>query len=170
MSDLTPPRKGPSRIRATWAGERQFESGRPGGPTARIDSAGITGQSPVDTLLTALATCSAVDVLDILVKRRTPVARMAIDVTAERAAAVPARLVRVVLTFEIEGRDIDRASAERAIDLALGKYCSVRASLDPALPIAFTLTLNGEPGPLIKNLTNAVPRGAEPTPSAAPPG
>ena len=95
---------------------------------------------------------------------------MAIDVTAERAAAVPARLVRVVLTVEIEGRDIDRASAERAIDLALGKYCSVRASLDPALPIEFTLTLNGEPGPLIENHNSAAPLGAEPTPSAAPRG
>jgi putative redox protein len=170
MSEITPPRKGPSRIRATWVGERRFDTGRPGGPTARIDSAATTGQSPVDTLLTALATCSAVDVLDILAKRRTPVARLAIDVTAERAAAVPARLVRVVLTFEIEGPDIDRGSAERAIDLALGKYCSVRASLDPALPIEFTLTLNGEPGPLIENHNSAAPIGAEPTPSAAPRG
>ena len=44
------------------------------------------------------------------------------------------------------------------------------ASLDPALPMEFTLTLNGDPGPLIENHNSAAPLGAEPTPSAAPRG
>lgn len=152
MADETaPPRKGPSRIRATWVGNHRYDAGRPGGPTARIDSAGTTGQSPVDALLTALATCSAVDVEDILTKRRTPVQRMVVDVTAQRAPAVPARLVHVLLNFEIDGAAIDRGAAERAIDLALGKYCSVRASLDPATPVEFSLTLNGEGGARVES-------------------
>ena len=137
------PAKGPSRIRATWVGEHRFDSGRPGGPVARIDSSGVQGQSPVDSLLTAIATCTAVDVIDILAKRRTPAEFLSVDVTGERAAAVPARLVRLVLAFTIDGPDIDRGAAERAIDLAVTKYCSVRASLDPAIPVEFTLTLNG---------------------------
>jgi putative redox protein len=137
------PAKGPSRVRATWAGEHRFDSGRPGGPTARIDSSGVQGQSPVDALLTAIATCTSVDVVDILAKRRTPAEFLSVDVTGERAAAVPARLVRVVLAYTIDGPGIDRDAAERAIDLAVTKYCSVRASLDPAIPVEFTLTLNG---------------------------
>ena len=36
-----------------------------------------------------------------------------------------------------------RAHAERAIDLAVNKYCSVKDSLDPALPVVWTLELNG---------------------------
>ena len=110
---------------------------------ARIDSSGVQGQSPVDTLLTAIATCSAVDVIDILDKRRTPAEFLSVDVTGERAAAIPARIVRLTLAYTIDGPGIDRDSAERAIDLAINKYCSVRASLDPAIPIAHTLTLNG---------------------------
>jgi putative redox protein len=136
------PAKGPSRIHVTWAGEHRFDSGRPGGPAARIDSSGVQGQSPVDALLTAIATCTAVDVVDILAKRRTPAEFLSVDVTGERAAAVPARLVRLVLGFAIDGPGIDRDSAERAIDLAVNKYCSVRASLDPAISVEFTLTLN----------------------------
>jgi len=66
----------PSRVVATWAGDHQFDTGRPGGPTARIDSDTVTGQSPVDALLSALATCTAVDVVDILRKRRTPVSAL----------------------------------------------------------------------------------------------
>jgi putative redox protein len=84
-----------------------------------------------------------VDVVDILAKRRTPAEYLSVDVTGERAAAVPARLVRLLLAFTIDGAGIDRSAAERAIDLAVTKYCSVRASLDPAIPVEFTLTLNG---------------------------
>jgi putative redox protein len=146
MSTTAVPVKGPSRIRATWAGDHRFDAGRPGGPTARIDASGTEGQSPVDALLTALATCSAVDVVDILAKRRTPAERMSVDVTGERAAAAPARIVRLLVAYTIDGPGIDRPSAERAIDLALTKYCSVRTSLDPAIPIAYSLTLNGEEG------------------------
>jgi putative redox protein len=143
MPQTSVPAKGPSRIRATWAGDHRFDAGRPGGPTARIDASGKEGQSPVDALLTALATCTAVDVVDILAKRRTPAEYLSVDVTGERAAAVPARIVRLLVAYTIDGPGIDRQSAERAIDLALTKYCSVRASLDPTIPIDFTLTLNG---------------------------
>ena len=53
-----------------------FEAGRPNGPTARIDGEGVTGQSPPETLLSALATCVSYDVIDILAKQRTPLANV----------------------------------------------------------------------------------------------
>jgi putative redox protein len=40
--------------------------------------------------------------------------------------------------------EVDRLHAERAIDLSVTKYCSVRDSLDPNLPIEWKLVLNGE--------------------------
>jgi putative redox protein len=147
--------KPPVNLRITWAGEKRFDGGRPGRPTQRIDGDGTTAPSPVDTLINSFAACSAVDVVDILAKRRTPVASMYIDAHAERADAVPARVVSVRLDFHIDGEGIDRANAERAIELAVAKYCSVGASLDPAISVAFSLTLNGEAGavtPLPKTL------------------
>jgi putative redox protein len=33
--------------------------------------------------------------------------------------------------------------AERAIELAVTKYCSVRDSLDPNMPVTWSLELNG---------------------------
>ena len=62
---------------------------------------------------------------------------------AQRAAAVPARVTAIQLTYSITGKDIDRSHAERAIDLAVNKYCSVRDSLDPNMPIDWKLVLNG---------------------------
>ena len=69
---MTTPGKPVSMIRAVWQGEHRFDTGRVGQPTARIDGSAATGQSPTDALLSALAACSAIDVVDILEKRRTP--------------------------------------------------------------------------------------------------
>ena len=139
----TPPAspKPPSRVHVAWAGGERFDAGRPGGPTLRLDGTGETGQSPVDALLSALASCTAVDVVEILAKRRTPVSSLAVDAVGERANAVPARFTRITLHFRIAGAGIQRADAERAIELAVTKYCSVRSSLDPAMPVEWTVEL-----------------------------
>jgi putative redox protein len=133
-----------NHVRATWLGEHRFDAGRPGGVTHRIDASAKEGPSPVDTLLNALASCTSVDVVDILAKRRTPVESLTVDVHADRADAVPARLTHVRLEYAITGAGIDRVHAERAVQLAVEKYCSVRDSLDPAVPVEWAVTLNGE--------------------------
>src|SRR5262245_55752040 len=66
-------------VRATWAGEHRFDTGRPGGPVARFDGSAKTGQNPVDALVSALASCIAIDVVDILGKRRTPPESFVVD-------------------------------------------------------------------------------------------
>src|SRR4051812_49333062 len=79
----------PSRIHVEWVDGHRFEAGRPGGPTARIDGEGETGQSPPETLLSALSTCVAYDVIDILAKQRTPISSMEIDIVGERVDTIP---------------------------------------------------------------------------------
>jgi putative redox protein len=51
------------------------------------------------------------------------------------------------LHYRVTGAEIDRAHPERAIELSVTKYCSVRDSLDPNMPIEWRLTLNGEMAP-----------------------
>lgn len=138
-----PAGKPPARITARWDGEHRFEFGRAGGPTVRVDASAKTAPSPVDTLLGALATCTAVDVVDILAKRRTPVDSLEVDVVGTRRQGVPARLTHVLLAYRVTGADVERVHALRAIELAVTKYCSVRDSLDPNLPVEWTLELNG---------------------------
>jgi putative redox protein len=135
-------------IHLAWAGDRRFDSGRPGGPTIRLDGDGVTGQSPVDALMSALAACTAVDVVEILAKRRTPLTALTIDAIGARADGVPKRVISAELTYHLSGDGVDRAHAERAVDLAITKYCSVRETLDPALPIQFRVTVNGDAGEL----------------------
>ena len=138
--------KPPSRVRVAWAGDQRFDAGRPGGPTLRLDGRGETGQSPVDGLLSALAACTAIDVVEILAKRRTPADSVEVEVTGHRADAVPARVLRIELVFHVHGEGIEREPAERAVELSLTKYCSVRGTLDPEMPIEWTVVLRGERG------------------------
>lgn len=136
-----------NHIIARWVEGEAFDAGQAldGQPKVRIDGMRKSGPGPVDMLLSALATCSAIDVVSILAKRRTPLSSLDIDVRGERAQAVPAKLSSIAIIYRITGEGIDRESAEMAIDLALNKYCSVRDSLDPSIPIEWTLVLNEQP-------------------------
>ena len=139
-----PAGKPPAQVRVTWAGDRRFDAGRPDGPTVRLDGNAATGPTPVDALVGALAACVSVDVVDILAKRRTPATSLTVDATGERANATPARVVRAELRFRIAGEGIERVHAERAIELAVTKYCSVGSSLNPDIPVTWTLELEDE--------------------------
>lgn len=136
----------PDLIRATWIGDHRFDTGRAVGVQTRIDGSGETGQTPPDALLSALASCSGVDVVDILAKRRTPVTTLSIEVEGERRTEAPRRFQRLLLTFHIEGDGIERVHAERAVRLAFEKYCSVAASLAPDIVTDTIVVLNGSPG------------------------
>ena len=145
---MTKPAKvhAPNVVHAKWLGEQRFESGRPGGPTFRVDGTGAIAQSPVDALLSALASCVSIDVAEILAKRRTPASRLEITVTGNRVETAPRRLTAIRLDFAVDGDGIERSHAERAIDLGLNKYCSVRDSMASDILFTWSLTLNGEPG------------------------
>ena len=140
----------PSHIRVKWEGEHLFDTGKANGPTARFDGSGKTAQTPPDALLSALASCSGVDVVDYLAKRRTPVSALSVDVQAERREQHPRKFEKIRLRFEVDGAGIDRAHAERAVQLAFERYCSVAASLAPDIEISAVMVLNGEDGVTMK--------------------
>lgn len=116
-----------------------------------LDGAAKAGQSPVDALLSALAACSGIDVVDILQKRRTPVSRCEVEIRAERREEPPRRLTRLDVEYRVDGEGIDVTHAERAVALAFGKYCSVSASLSGDIVSYTTLVLNGERQPAVQH-------------------
>jgi putative redox protein len=140
-----------NRIRAVWQGGQRFDTGREGGPMMRLDGTNETGQSPVDALLSALVTCSGVDVIEILAKRRTPAEQFIIDVTATRRAGTPRRVLRFDIEYRIDGDGIEREHAEHAIRLAIEKYCTVAATLKSDVVLQTTLTLNGQAGEPVRH-------------------
>jgi putative redox protein len=142
VSDETTKPKRVNRVTVRWDGDQRFDASRLGSNhTIRIDGNAETGPGPVDTLLSALASCAAIDAVEILAKRRTPVDGLTVEVSGERANATPAKLTRITIAFRMRGASIERVHAERAIELSVTKYCSVRDSIDPAIPVSWTLEL-----------------------------
>ncbi|HUF31100.1 MAG TPA: OsmC family protein, partial [Gemmatimonadaceae bacterium] len=95
--DTSPASRPPNRVMVAWRVDEEFQAGRPGGPTALIDGHGKVAQGPVDWLLSALAACTAIDVVEILAKRRTPVESLEIEVIGHRVDGTPRRLRQVLL-------------------------------------------------------------------------
>ena len=132
----------PSRVMVNWLADRKFEAGREGRPSIILDGDGNESPSPPDGLLASLASCISVDVVDILAKRRTPVATYSVVVLGKRVDTIPRRFEHITLNISITGSGIERGPAEHAIDLAVNKYCSVKDSLSPDIPVEWNLKLN----------------------------
>jgi putative redox protein len=93
------------------------------------------GVKPSDMLLIALASCTAVDVVDILAKKRMPLDSMEIVTTGEQDADPPWTFRKIHLKYRLSGRGLTDRAVEQAIQLADGKYCSVAATLRPTAEI-----------------------------------
>ncbi|NLE22278.1 MAG: OsmC family protein [Actinobacteria bacterium] len=124
-------------VRVTWKGEGLlFEAETPHGTFALasgLDEPG-NGVTPMETLATALAACTAMDVASILVKMRQPLKAFSVEVSGERAEEHPKRFTSLDVVYHLTG-DLDERKVERAISLSEERYCSVEATLRPALPI-----------------------------------
>src|SRR5207244_11622070 len=94
--------------------------------------------------------CSSVDILDILAKRRTPVERLSVHISADRRAEQPRRVETLDIEYRIDGAGVEREHAERAIQLSFEKYCSVATSLAPDIVTETRLTLNGQQFPPVR--------------------
>lgn len=129
----------------TWSGDHRFES-RGRAARGQVDGDGAAAPSPMETLLAALASCAAADIVDILRKGRQDLRALSVQLTGERSTEVPRRFTSFRARVRVVGA-VERAKAERAAELAFEKYCSVRATLDPAIPLEIVVELEKEARP-----------------------
>ena len=99
------------------------------------------GLGPMEALLAALGSCSAVDVQDIMAKRRTPLARYRIELEGIRADGIPARYTKIVMRHIGGGEGVTAAQLEKAARLSFEKYCSVANSLREDIEIVIEASL-----------------------------
>lgn len=118
-------------VKLKWEGDLRFSGYNAGGIKTEIDGDHKSAASPVDILVEAIGACSAVDVVLILQKMRTPATRLEISIDADRHSPEPRYLTGLRLLFDIWGSDIKPEKAARTIQLSLVKYCSVFNSLRP---------------------------------------
>ncbi len=87
------------------------------------------GVKPSDMLLIALASCTAVDVADILAKKRMRLNSMEVTTTGEQDADPPWTFRRIHLKYRLSGQGLTDKAVEQAIQLSEEKYCSVAATV-----------------------------------------
>ena len=121
-----------------WEGGKRYRGGRPGGPTLVVDGDREAGPSPVEALMVALGSCSAIDIVEILEKRRTPAERLEVRVDFARAENPPRRITAAKLVFTIATAS-ERPHVERAAELSFHKYCSVATSLAPDTELSWVV-------------------------------
>jgi putative redox protein len=82
------------------------------------------GPRPMELMLLAVGSCSAVDVMHILRKARQGVSDCVVEVSGERAASDPKVFTAMHLKFIVTGRGLAESHVRRAVELSAEKYCS----------------------------------------------
>jgi putative redox protein len=88
-----------------------------------------SGMKPSELILSALAGCASVDVVDILAKKRTPLTHLEVQVSAEQDADPPWTFRKIYVKFLVKGEGLTEKNVAQAIELSEEKYCSVAATL-----------------------------------------
>jgi putative redox protein len=132
------------RAIATWKQEQQYDAESHSGHhvTLDADAAHAAGPSPMELVLMALCSCTAVDVVSILQKKREPFTSLTVSAVAEQSPAPPRVFTHIHLTYHLGGK-ISPKAAEDAVALSKNKYCSVSKMLEKAAAIDYEITYEG---------------------------
>ena len=128
-------------VNLTWQGGQRFSGTSDGGVSIAMDGKRETAPSPPQALAFALAGCMGIDVVDVIEKGRLPVKSLTCDMRVFRGETSPRKVTGFDLHFLITG-DVPPDRIARAIELSREKYCSVWHSLNPAIDLKTSFTVN----------------------------
>ena len=118
-------------------GDDLFEGCAPSGHVVAIDTdrERNSASSPMELLLLALGSCTGVDVVSILKKKRQEVTAYRVEVSGDRCDGHPRAYKKMEVHHVVTGRNISPQALAQAIELSEQKYCSVAATLRPTAEI-----------------------------------
>jgi putative redox protein len=130
-----------------------FSGRTPSGHVVTIDTdrERNSAPSPMELLLVALGSCTGVDVVSILKKKREDVISYRVEVRGQRRAEHPRSYQRMELHHIVSGRKISERSVAQAIELSEQKYCSVAATLRPTAEIVSSFEIIEADAELVLN-------------------
>jgi putative redox protein len=132
-----------------WKHDGVFEALSESGNKIQFDTDApyANGPSPMEAVLMALCSCTSVDVVSILKKKRQQVTGLRVSAAADRAEQAPRVFTAIKLTYAVSGK-LSRKAVEDAISLSKNKYCSVSKMLEKAATIDYEIVYtDGEPEP-----------------------
>jgi len=111
------------------------------------NSTRASAATPMELLLIALGSCTGVDVISILKKKRQKVTSYRIEVSGDRREEFPRSYTRMNVRHIISGRGVSEQAVASAIELSDKKYCSVAATLRGSAEIVTSYEIVEEDDP-----------------------
>ena len=113
-----------------WKGGMQFESDNPSGKTVLMDTVAKGqseqfGLSPKAMMLSALAGCSGIDIVDILEKMKVVDYELKMEVEGFLTEEHPKFYDKVHVDYHFYGTDLNPKKIDKAVKLSVDKYCGV---------------------------------------------
>jgi putative redox protein len=93
------------------------------------------GPEPLDLLLISLGSCTGMDVISILRKKRQAVTHYTVNVFANGAQQHPKVFTDILVEHVVEGHNVDPRAVKRSIELSITKYCPVHVMLSHVVHI-----------------------------------
>lgn len=132
-----------------WKHDNVFEGIAENGNrvTFDADAAHTHGPSPMEMVLMALCSCTSVDVVSILLKKRQDLTGLRVTADARQADTAPRVFTHIHLIYSVSGK-LSRKAVEDAVSLSKNKYCSVSKMLEKAAVVDYEIVYpDGEPEP-----------------------
>lgn len=126
----------------TWIKGHEFEAEHESNKI-QMDGSTENGHGPKALLLSALAGCSGIDVVDILTKMKVDFFDLIIDVEADQTDDHPKVFKDIHIVYHIRTAAENEDKVRKAIDLSLEKYCGVAAMLKKNSRIYYTVEIIG---------------------------
>jgi putative redox protein len=128
------------KAKVTWKQRMSFTgTGESGFEVPLGTDAGVGGDEdgfrPMELFATALAGCTAMDVISILRKKSQDVTAFEVQVHAARAEEHPRVFIRAMIEYFITGHAVEAAAVVRAIELSATRYCPAQAMFAKVFPM-----------------------------------
>lgn len=99
------------------------------------------GPKPKGLTLTALAGCTAMDVISILRKMKVEPDDFSVEAEADVSDEHPMVFKTIKLVYRLKGKDLPREKVEKAVNLSQERYCGVSAMLQKAAPVTYEIII-----------------------------
>jgi len=97
------------------------------------------GPRPKPLILVALIGCTSMDVVSLLKKMRVPFTDLKVSADGELTEEHPKYYHKIKLTYDIWGKDLDRAKVEKSVKYSQERYCGVTAMLEKSSEISYEI-------------------------------
>ena len=124
----------------SWKKKLEFES-KQDHNNIKLDGKKEKGFGPKALLLSGLAGCSGIDVVEILEKMRVEFSSFEIVAEATVSENHPKVFKEVHIIYKIKTDKANEEKVRKAIDLSLDKYCGVSAMLKKNSPVTYKLEI-----------------------------